>query len=311
MGWSKLAARAVPGDVWAGLFVGLVTLDVVQRVDRVPGPNDKVVASSADIAAGGPATNAAVAFAALGGKSTLLTAVGVGPIQSVVSDDLSRHAVTVVDAATAGHPGPAISAVSVLAATGERSVVSRNAEQAYASVPTDLPDLVGAADVLLVDGHLAGLARAAVAAAGAARIPVVYDGGSWKPAFADVLSSIDAAVCSGDFTVPSCASAEESALALLTMGIPFAAFTDGPRPIRWWTEHDAGTVEAATVTARDTLGAGDAFHGTFAFAIAAGLDQVRALRLAADVAAVRVEHVGPRAWLSDPRLQSLAAQVAR
>ena len=152
--------------------------------------------------------------------------------------------------------------------------------------------------------------NSAVASAGAARIPVVYDGGSWKPTFADVLYGIDAAVCSGDFTVPSCAGVEESAQALLTMGIPFAAFTDGPRPIRWWTEHDAGTVEAATVIARDTLGAGDAFHGTFAFAIAAGLDQVRALRLAADVAAVRVEHVGPRAWLSDPRLKSLVAQVA-
>ena len=137
MGWSKLAARAVPGDVWAGLFVGLVTLDVVQRVDRVPGPNDKVVASSLDVAAGGPATNAAVAFAALGGRSTLLTAVGVGPpvrrVRRSVPPWRDRRR------RGDGRPSrPAISAVSVLAATGERSVVSRNAEQAYAAVPTDL-----------------------------------------------------------------------------------------------------------------------------------------------------------------------------
>jgi sugar/nucleoside kinase (ribokinase family) len=293
----------------AGLFVGLVTLDLVQRVDQAPGPNEKVVASAADMAAGGPATNAAVTFATLGGRATLLTSLGAGPLQSVVSDDLSRHGVGVVDAATPGHPGPAISAVVVTAGTGERSVVSRNAEQGGTKVPTNLSDLVTSADVLLVDGHLADLSRAAVHAAGRADIRVVLDGGSWRPAMADVLPGVDAAVCSAAFTVPGCSSVEESAQAMITAGAPFVAFTDGPRLIRWWTAHEAGTVEVDQVTALDTLGAGDAFHGAFAFAVAAGADLVGALRLAAAVAAVRVEHVGPRAWLSDPRLPALAEQV--
>ncbi len=293
----------------AGLFVGLVTLDLVQRVDKAPGPNEKVVASAADIAAGGPATNAAVTFATLGGRATLLTAFGAGPLQSVVSEDLSRHGVAVVDAATPGHPGPAISAVVVTAGTGERSVVSRNAEQGGTKVPADLSDLVSSADVLLVDGHLADLSRAAVNAAGRADIRVVLDGGSWRPAMADVLPGVDAAVCSAAFTVPGCSSVEESAQAMMAVGAPFVAFTDGPRPIRWWTAHGAGTVEIDQVTALDTLGAGDAFHGAFAFAVAAGADLVGALRLAAAVASVRVEHVGPRAWLSDPRLPALAEQV--
>ncbi len=309
MAWPDPPARAAPGDVPTGLFVGLVTLDLVHRVDKAPGPNEKVVASAADIAAGGPATNAAVTFAALGGRATLLTALGAGALQSVVSDDLSRHGVGVVDAATPGHPGPAISAVVVTAGTGERSVVSRNADQGGAKVPADLSDLVGCADVLLVDGHLADLSHAAVDAAGRADVRVVLDGGSWKPAIADVLPRVDAAVCSAAFTVPGCGSVEESAQAMMTAGTPFVAFTDGPRPIRWWAANGAGTVEVDQVTALDTLGAGDAFHGAFAFAFAAGADVVGALRLAAAVACVRVEHVGPRAWLSDPRLPALAEQV--
>ena len=38
-----------------GLFVGLATLDVVQLVDRLPGPNEKTVAQRTWLAAGGPA----------------------------------------------------------------------------------------------------------------------------------------------------------------------------------------------------------------------------------------------------------------
>ncbi|MGB8202386.1 MAG: hypothetical protein WCF33_22325, partial [Pseudonocardiaceae bacterium] len=63
-----------------GLFVGLATVDLVQRVDRRPGVDEKVVALSSDIAAGGPAAVAAVTFGALGGQSVLLSALGPGPL---------------------------------------------------------------------------------------------------------------------------------------------------------------------------------------------------------------------------------------
>lgn len=288
-----------------------MTLDVVQRVERLPGPNEKVVASSADVAAGGPATNAAVTFAALGGRATLLTAVGASGIRPVVVDDLTHHHVAVLDAAAPDHPGPAISAVNVVAGTGDRSVVSRNAEQARIDPPADLPERVQDAGVVLVDGHLPGLAHAVVGMAASARIPVVLDGGSWKPAIADLLPLVDAAVCSADFTVPGCTGVAASAQHLLDTGVPFVAFTDGPRPVRWWTGQASGAVDVPSVTTRDSLGAGDAFHGAFAFAIASCADPVEALRLAVDVAAVRVQHAGPRTWLSDPRLHTLSGQVTR
>jgi sugar/nucleoside kinase (ribokinase family) len=297
--------------VRSGLFVGLVTLDVIQRVERVPGPNEKITAISADVAAGGPAANAAVTFAALGGSAMLVTVLGAGPVRVVVADDLSRHHVGVVDAAAPDHSGPAVSAVSVVAGTGDRTVLSRTAEHTDTIVPAELPDLVSSADVVLVDGHLPSLARAAVDAAHRTGVRVVLDGGSWKPAIAaDVLPNVDAAVCSAAFTVPGCRDIAESARALLMIGVPFVAFTDGPRAIQWWTEKKSGAVDVPCVTARDTLGAGDVFHGAFAFAIAAGADTMAALGFGAEVAAVRVGHPGPRAWLADPRLAVLAEEIS-
>jgi sugar/nucleoside kinase (ribokinase family) len=292
-----------------GLFVGLVTLDVIQRVERFPGPNDKIMATSADVAAGGPATNAAVTFAALGGTATLLTALGTGPLRPVAADDLTHHHVGVVDAAVSGHHGPAISAVTVVADTGDRSVVSVNAEHLRTEVPAGLPDLVSGADVVLIDGHLPGLARTAVAAAMRTGARIILDGGSWKPAIADLLARVDAAVCSAAFALPGRHGGADSAQALLSAGVPFAAFTDGPHPIHWWTAERSGAVEVPSVTARDTHGAGDAFHGAFSFGTASGADDVAALAFAAAVAAIRVEHIGPRAWLSDPRLKTLASEI--
>lgn len=298
--------RAVADRPVRGLFVGLTTVDLVQRVERFPGPDEKVVATRADLAAGGPAANAAVTFAGLGGHATLLTAVGAGGLADVAAADLRLHGITVVDAAEAGGEALALSAITVLESTGQRSVVSRNAEGVVVAVPERLPDLVDQADVVLVDGHHPALAVAAARAARERGVPVVLDAGSWKPVLGDVLPLTTMAVCSADFRLPG---GREVGAGLVADGPRFVAVTAGAGPVRWWTAEDRGEVPVAPVTARDTLGAGDVFHGAFAFAVAAGRGEVDALADAAAVAGVRVGHVGPRGWLDDPGLGELAGRL--
>ena len=48
-------------------FVGLTTLDLIYSVETYPAENKKIVARRQGMYAGGPATNAAAAFASLGG----------------------------------------------------------------------------------------------------------------------------------------------------------------------------------------------------------------------------------------------------
>ena len=78
--------------------VGLATVDLVQRVDRLPGLDEKAEAVSAEVAAGGPATNAAVTAAALGATVTLVTAVGAHPLGDLIRADLAAYGVTLLDA---------------------------------------------------------------------------------------------------------------------------------------------------------------------------------------------------------------------
>lgn len=82
-----------------GVFAGLATLDVIHRVDAPPGPNQKITAAAQFVAAGGPAANAAVTFAALGGHAVLVTALGQGAIAQTITAELAAQGVEVHDIA--------------------------------------------------------------------------------------------------------------------------------------------------------------------------------------------------------------------
>ncbi|MGH3871127.1 MAG: PfkB family carbohydrate kinase [Pseudonocardiaceae bacterium] len=298
-----------------GLFVGLATLDLVQRVGRRPGVDEKVVAQRSDLAAGGPAAAAAVTFGVLGGRSVLVSALGPGPVARLAAGELDRAGVQIVDAWAAG-ADLSISAITVLDGTGERSVVSRNAEDVTAVVPADLPVLAGDADVVLIDGHHPDLALAAAEAARAAGVPVVLDCGSPKPVYTELVALTDAAVCSagyvtGDREVFAPEVFDAVAAALLAGGVRLVAMTAGAAPVRWRTREAAGAVEIPVVAVRDTLGAGDVLHGAVAFARAHGVtDAERSLSFGVAVASLRVQHSGPRAWREDQRLRALVADCA-
>lgn len=302
-----------------GLFLGLATLDLVQRVARRPGVNEKLVAQRSDIAAGGPAAAAAVTFGALGGHSVLLSALGPGPVGQLAAGELDRAGVHIVDAWAAG-ADLSISAITVLEETGERSVVSRNAEDMMAVIPGDLPALIRDVDVVLLDGHHPGLAAAAAQAAQAAGVPVVLDCGSPKRVYAELVPLADVVVCSASFVAGrpdrfnqgfDAEGFDAVAAALLANGARLVAMTAGAEPVRWRTRETAGAVEVPPVTVRDTLGAGDVLHGAVAFARARGMtDPGRSLSFGVAVASLRVQHVGPRAWLNDQRLRALVVATS-
>jgi sugar/nucleoside kinase (ribokinase family) len=77
------------------------------------------------------------------------------------------------------------------------------------------------------------------------------------------------------------------------------AVTHGGSPIQWWQGEAFGVVPVPAVVAVDTLGAGDAMHGAYAF-LRTDPDLSVAERLAgaAAIAALRCSVVGPREWLA-------------
>lgn len=304
----------------AGLFVGLTTLDTIYRVDRLPRGDEKIVAREFFVGAGGPATNAALTFRHLGGRVNLVSAIGRGPMADFVRADIMRFGVSHHEMPSTGEVP--VSAVLVTSA-GERAVVSAHEAVSDSVIrPTGLPgderstpaqapgpawnlardlarDLTG---VVLLDGHRPELAAEIVRPHSARNCPVILDGGSWKKGTEDILPLVDLAVCSAAFAPPGTSGRRGVLSYLLDSGPSFAAITNGAGPIHWATAEDHGCVRPPAVRAVDTLGAGDVFHGAFAWSVAqtavpSTSDLVTALEDASRVAARSVQSFGPRAWM--------------
>ena len=300
-----------------GLFCGLAVVDVIQLVQAPPGPDDKIVALDQLIAAGGPATNAAVAFAALGGRATLAAPIGAGPLAELVRADLAGTGVELLDCCSDGAgpaPGLSVSSCTITAGTGRRSVVSTNARAAADPAPLDrhaarvASGQAAPPDVVLIDGHNPALASAALDLAVGAGALTVMDAGSWKEPAADLPARCDVVAASARFYPPGLAGPvtepQDVARRLLDAGARGVVITRGERPALWWAAGARGSVQPPQVEAADTLGAGDVFHGALAHALAdvrrgqvTGPVLGAAVERACAVAAASTTAFGTRAWL--------------
>ncbi len=277
------------------LFLGGHTFDMVYRLDTLPAENAKAKADRVYTAAGGPALNAAITAAILAGSSdhsiVFAGALGQGPLTEAVQAEAEGHGVILhrLGARTGDAPCASIA----LTPGGLRTIWSPPQAETPEGALDDLPAPQGF-DVLLVDGQLPDAAVSAARAFRAAGRPVVLDAGSWKPGMEALTGLATEIIASSAFAVPEGGDVLARAL---EAGAQAAAVTADGAAIRWRTAHGGkGAVTPPAVDARDTLAAGDIFHGAYVwFRYGAGLPFDRALAEAARVASSSVVHYGPRA----------------
>jgi sugar/nucleoside kinase (ribokinase family) len=295
-----------------GLFVGLVTLDLIYLTPTLPDHNQKVVALDYAIAAGGPATNAAVAFQHLGNSATLLAVVGEHPFSQFAATDLQAQQVRLVDLAPHWAEPLPTSSILVTQATGERAVISINATRSQAmaeQIPASILQRIRSRqiEIILIDGHQMAVGQEIARQASETGTSVVIDGGSWKPGFEKVLPYVDYAICSANFRPPGCHTLADVLAYLQAANIPNIAITQGERPIIYveqsYVEQDRptepssqGEIPAPRITAVDTVGAGDIFHGAFCHFIRQTNFRA-ALHQASQVAARACQSFGTRQWM--------------
>jgi sugar/nucleoside kinase (ribokinase family) len=288
----------VPGNAM-GLFVGMTTLDLIYLAPQLPRSDEKIVAIDSTTAAGGPATNAAVAFQSLGNQAKLLSAIGQHPSTTMIRADLVN--LELWDLAPDWTASPPISSIIVTQSTGDRAVISINATRCQADV-ADIPsNILQAVAIVLIDGHQMAVGRAIAQSAKTLGIPVAIDGGSWKPGFATVLPHVDYAICSANFYPPGTSNPAQVFDFLAGFGISWIAITQGSEPILYRDRGESGEIPVPQIQSVDTLGAGDFFHGAFCHFILQ-MPFPEALAQAATVAGQSCQSFGSRSWLYKTRL---------
>ena len=283
-----------------GIFLGLLTADIVYYVPHHPCNNQKLKAERQQSFAGGPATNAAVTFAAFANHATLITGIGRHLLARVAKKDLAEHLVQLIDGTDQPKRPPILSAIMVDLSNGERSIVSANTDFRKLRQDAISESLLADADILMLDGYYLPQAIQMAQWARLRHIPVVLDGGSWKEGLEALLPFVDYAVCSNVFAPPECIDPASVIAYLHDVGIEHIAITRDAEPIIAHYQGETTEVPVMPIKAVDTLGAGDILHGAFCHYI---LDNtfLASLERAAEVATMSCTSLGTRAWIEQEK----------
>jgi sulfofructose kinase len=277
--------------------LGLSALDVTWNVERLPSGGGKSRAIDLQEGGGGMAANASVAAARLGADVQFWGRAGKDSAGRAMHEELTILGVNVDHFRLFDGARSSVSGI-VVDAAGERMIVNFRG----GALPVDpawLPlDTVRDADAVLADPRWPEGAHALFTAARSCGVITVLDGDMADAAvFESLLPLTDYAV----FAAPALAAfagvsnTEQGLLFAQARGCRLAAVTLGEEGVAWLEGTALHRVPAFSVDVVDTTGAGDVFHGAFAFALGAGLPVAEAFRFSSAAAALKCRHAGGRA----------------
>jgi len=246
---------------------------------------------------GGPASNAAVTIARLGGRAAFSGYLGNDAFGEAHLHELAAAGVSTTGIYRGDAPTP-VAAVTIKP-DGERSIVDYRAPTALA--PDDSITLSKQpARVLLIDGHQALLSIKLVDEARSLGIPSVLDAGSINDGTMLLYNKVDYLITSEKFARQFSGEDDpRTALASLDGAAPLIAVTWGADGVYWLDQSGQHHMPAFDIEAVDTTGAGDAFHGAFALGLAQGIELRQNLRRSCATAALTCLKAGARSALPE------------
>ncbi|MET8797915.1 PfkB family carbohydrate kinase [Nocardia sp. NPDC004568] len=267
--------------------VGMATIDYLYVVDSHPAEDSENPARRHAVVVGGPAGRGAIAAARLGnGGVTLYAMCGSGVHAQVLRQELSTEPMT-VNLFERGQVSQH-SAVIVTADRGTRSTIWLPQPGADAEFLAAVPSAFDAADAALLDCTDPVLGRAAVALCRDREVPIIMDTGGYKESSEEFLYGIDYLVAPQKFFAgrnPG-QSLEQSMLRAFEDFRPRALVATQAARGGIYLDHTGWhRYRGFPVETKDSCGAGDTFHGAFAWCVAAGADTGNALDIASWAAA--------------------------
>jgi sulfofructose kinase len=249
------------------------------------------------------AANAASAAARLGCKVALWSRIGSDPASRIIVDELNRFGVDTRHVKV--HPGTRSATAAVIVdASGERLIVSEDDHAMPVSAEwLPLQEIAEARAVLSDLSWIEGT-RVAFQEAHAKGVHTLVDLdlGSGR-LLADVAHVTDYVIASApalEAFIPGKDTADRLR-ALIAAGARHAGVTRGADGYEWMDASGARHIQPAfPVVARDTTGAGDTFHGAFAWALTEGHTDSECARLASAAAALSCLGLGARSGLPTP-----------
>lgn len=279
----------------AGL--GQCSLDYIAAVDGFPAEDTKEEALSMTIQGGGPVATALVSLSRLGVRTFFMGSVSDDRAGEEIKRGLREEGVDTrgLKVKKGGFSQRAF--IIVNRANGSRTILWQRPSAGGLSPRGLDPALIRNKDLLMLDGLMAGASLKAAKIARSSGVPVMLDAGSLREGILDIAALSDYIVASADFA-RELAGTPLAAIKKLSALRPAAiTVTLGEKGSLTWHGDRILRLPAFRVRAVDTTGAGDVFHGGYAYGILKGWDMRKTVEFASAFAALKCLKPGGRAGI--------------
>jgi ribokinase len=264
--------------------VGSTNIDLIAYAPRIPGPGETLIGDRFAMGFGGKGANQAVMARLLGAEVAMVNCVGDDAYGPMTRDNLASFGIDITGVHTV--PGPSgVAPIWVEPDGTNRIIVVPGAnelvtpEHARTAIE-EIPGLAAVVGQFEIPQHVTAAAFTAARGIGAIAILNPAPGDAVDPGLLEVTdwlipNQVELAVISAngplDDASLAAASRNLGCRLVVTLGEEGAALIGADESVERFP--------APNVTAVDTTGAGDAFVGSFAYALAAGWTERHAVRL--------------------------------
>lgn len=275
------------------LCLGHACYDLTFSVKEHPQSDEKIFADNLTECGGGPAANAAIAASRLGLSSAFAGYLGKDlygnmHLQEFTKENVNTHLLV------RNSPPTPLSTILVKP-DGKRALINfKGSTKPLLSNAIDFSSIT--AKVILFDGHEPSVSLDLLEIARHKKIPTVLDAGSMHEGTSKLWNKVDYLVTSEKFALQFADTLDE-ALTRLAKESPAVVITLGEKGLIWKRNNQSGSLKASPINAIDTTGAGDAFHGAFAAALALELEWSDLLAYSSAAGALCCTKIGARQGL--------------
>ena len=280
--------------------VGISVLDRVFQVEQLPASGGKFVAKDYFEVGGGPAATAAVAVSRLGLPVHFIGRTGDDDVAEAMIREFNQYGVCTDLIQRIPTASSSFSAILVDDA-GERMIINYQ-DDALSRDPDWLNSINFAQfNTILCDVRWPEGANHALRQAKTLDIPSVLDADITPQDISDLVGLADHVA----FSEPGLAKFAQvddpldGLRVAQTKTDAMVYVTVGSKGCYWLKDGEIQHTPGCQVDVRDTTGAGDVFHGAFAYALASGMEIAEIIKFSSAVAALKCTRMGGRQGIPD------------
>lgn len=277
--------------------IGSCVYDTLLVVNSFPGEDTKIRAEKIFGSGGGPCATGLVAASKLGGKCSYLGNLADDEGGRFLLEDFKRYNVDTQNIKVFKERKSFVSYVIINKRNSTRTCVAHKGDLPEFFLTDEHEKIIRSSKMLLIDGNELNAAKRAVRSAKRNNVKIIYDAGSLYEGIEELLYNSDILIPSQYFAQKRTGESDicKAAKVLFEKYSPeVVVVTEGEKggviyEGTGYTRYDAFKIKAV-----DTNGAGDVFHGAYAFAINKGLNYYESSVFASAASALKCTREGSR-----------------